>query len=61
MSRSERPQGRLLHQELTLTYDYALGKVAGTFWIPAHLRGTTEEGIVVSDYQVGAPKPESTA
>jgi hypothetical protein len=37
------------------------GKVAGTFWIPAHLRGTTEEGIVVSDYQVGAPKPESTA
>jgi uncharacterized OB-fold protein len=32
MSRSERPQGRLLHQELTLTYDYALGKVAGTFF-----------------------------
>jgi hypothetical protein len=28
------------------------GKVAGTFWIPSHVRGTTEEGIVVSDYQV---------
>jgi hypothetical protein len=37
------------------------GKVAGTFWIPSHVRGSTEEGIVVSNYQVNAPGQESTA
>ena len=32
MSPSDQQRGQLLHQELTLTYDYALGKVAGTFF-----------------------------
>jgi hypothetical protein len=36
------------------------GKVAGTFWIPCHVRGTVEEGVVASDYQVGAPRQKST-
>jgi hypothetical protein len=35
------------------------GKVAGTFWIPSHVRGSTEEGIIVSDYQVSASKQET--
>jgi hypothetical protein len=35
------------------------GKVAGTFWIPSHVRGTSDEGVVVSDYRVnGASLPE---
>jgi hypothetical protein len=36
------------------------GKVAGTFWIPSHVRGSTEEGVVVSDYQISAPRQENT-
>jgi hypothetical protein len=32
------------------------GKVAGTFWIPAHVRGSAKQGVVVSDYNVNAPK-----
>lgn len=32
------------------------GKYAGRFWIPAHVRGTTESGIVVKDYNVKAPR-----
>jgi hypothetical protein len=36
------------------------GKVAGTFWIPSHVRGTVEGGVVASDYQVGAPRQKST-
>jgi hypothetical protein len=31
------------------------GKVAGTFWVPAHTRGEIKQGIVVSDYNVKAP------
>jgi hypothetical protein len=31
------------------------GKLAGTFWVPAHVRGSLEEGAVVSDYKVGSP------
>jgi hypothetical protein len=31
------------------------GKIPGTFWIPSHARGSLEEGVVVSDYKVGAP------
>lgn len=34
------------------------GRVAGTFWIPAHVRGSSKEGIVFSDYKVNAPKPQ---
>jgi hypothetical protein len=33
------------------------GRVAGTVWRPAHVRGSADEGIVVSDYEVGSPKP----
>jgi hypothetical protein len=32
------------------------GKVAGTFWIPSHVRGSIKEGVVVSDYRVAGPK-----
>lgn len=40
----------------TYTEDRPLfGKVAGTFWVPAHVRGSAKEGVVVSDYRVGAP------
>ena len=28
----------------------------GDFWIPAHARGTEKKGVVVSDYEVNAPK-----
>lgn len=31
------------------------GKYAGRFWIPAHVRGSTEAGQVVKDYRVKAP------
>lgn len=31
------------------------GKYAGRFWIPAHVRGSTEAGTVVKDYRVKAP------
>lgn len=33
------------------------GRVAGTFWIPQHLRGAAERGVVVKDYNVEAPAP----
>ena len=32
------------------------GKHAGTFWVPAHTRGSLKSGVVVSDYNVKAPK-----
>jgi hypothetical protein len=32
------------------------GKVAGTFWVPVHVRGSAKEGVVVSDYRVHAPE-----
>ena len=28
------------------------GRIAGTFWVPSHVRGSIKEGIVVSDYKV---------
>jgi hypothetical protein len=28
------------------------GRIAGTFWIPSHVRGSIKEGVVVSDYNV---------
>lgn len=31
------------------------GKIAGTFWMPPHVRGSVKEGVVVSDYRVNAP------
>jgi hypothetical protein len=31
------------------------GKVAGTFWVPSHVRGSLAEGAVIADYRVGAP------
>jgi hypothetical protein len=33
------------------------GRIAGTFWVPAHVRGSLKEGVVVSDYRVNAPAP----
>lgn len=36
------------------------GKVAGTFWMPAHVRGTAKQGVVVKDYRVNAPKSQET-
>lgn len=37
------------------------GKHAGTFWVPAHVRGTAKQGVVVSDYNVkpGSPVPQT--
>lgn len=32
------------------------GKRAGTFWVPAHVRGTEQAGIIGKDYAVKAPK-----
>jgi len=32
------------------------GKYSGQFWIPAHVRGTTESGQIVKDYKVKAPR-----
>ncbi len=39
------------------------GKVAGTFWVPAHTRGSLKQGVIVSDYNVKAPNltPEPAA
>jgi hypothetical protein len=31
------------------------GKVAGTFWVPSHVRGSAREGVVISDYAVHPP------
>lgn len=31
------------------------GKYKGTFWVPMHLRGTAEEGVVKKEYKVVAP------
>lgn len=31
------------------------GKVSGTFWVPSHVRGSMEQGIVDKDYRVKAP------
>lgn len=28
------------------------GKVSGTFWVPAHVRGSADKGVVFSDYKV---------
>jgi hypothetical protein len=36
------------------------GKVAGTFWVPSHVRGDVARGVVVSDYRVNAPTVEVT-
>lgn len=41
----------------TYTEDRPLfGKVSGTFWVPSHVRGSAKQGVVVSDYNVKAPK-----
>lgn len=38
----------------TYTPDRPLfGKVAGTFWVPSHVRGSAERGAVISDYRIG--------
>lgn len=34
------------------------GKYTGTFWKPAHTRGSAEQGVVVKDYDVQAPVAE---
>lgn len=40
----------------TYTEDRPLfGKYSGQFWIPSHVRGTTEVGAIVKDYSVKAP------
>jgi hypothetical protein len=35
------------------------GKYAGRFWIPAHVRGSSDVGIVGKDYRVNAPKEDA--
>lgn len=32
------------------------GRVSGTFWVPAHVRGDRDSGVVASDYRVKGPK-----
>tara|TARA_R110000824_G_scaffold7695_2_gene34763 strand:+ start:4176 stop:5231 length:1056 start_codon:yes stop_codon:yes gene_type:complete len=42
----------------TYTADKPLGGpkgAVGTFWVPSHVRGTKDEGIIVKDYDVNAP------
>lgn len=40
----------------TYTEDAPLfGKLTGRFWVPAHVRGTTDHGVVGKDYAVLAP------
>ncbi len=34
------------------------GKFTGTFWKPAHVRGSQEHGIVVKDYVIKVPSPD---
>lgn len=36
------------------------GKHPGTFWVPAHVRGRAEAGIVVKDYSVKAPRGDAS-
>jgi hypothetical protein len=31
----------------------------GSFWMPAHVRGSLDRGVVVSDYNVNGPGPEA--
>jgi hypothetical protein len=39
----------------TYTEDAPLfGRITGTFWIPAHVRGTASEGLISSEYRVSA-------
>jgi hypothetical protein len=39
----------------TYTEDAPLfGRIVGTFWIPAHVRGTASEGVISSEYSVSA-------
>jgi hypothetical protein len=33
------------------------GKYSGTFWVPAHIRGSDELGVVAKDYQTTPPPP----
>lgn len=35
------------------------GKYAGQFWIPAHVRGTADAGIVAKDYRILAPEEQT--
>lgn len=37
------------------------GRVTGTFWVPQHIRGNAESGVVVKDYNVKAPKARNGA
>lgn len=37
------------------------GKYAGRFWIPAHVRGSAEIGLVGKDYAVNAPRKQDAA
>ena len=39
-----------------------MGKgIYGTFWVPAHVRGSLDQGKVISTYNVMAPMPQATA
>lgn len=40
----------------TYTEDRPLfGKHSGTFWVPSHVRGSANEGVIISDYNIKAP------
>jgi len=34
----------------------AFGKLAGRFWVPAHIRGSIDSGLVMGDYKIGLPR-----
>lgn len=41
----------------TYTEDKPLfGKYSGRFWVPAHVRGSSDAGRIIKDYRVNAPK-----
>ena len=45
----------------TYTADKPLGGpkgAVGTFWIPSHIRGSKDEGVIVKDYNVNTPAPD---
>jgi hypothetical protein len=36
------------------------GKYTGTVWVPAHIRGSADQGVVDKDYRVKAPKSQES-
>lgn len=48
-------RGHLKHYKEDGPGMFGLGKKYGTFWVPAHTRGDTKNGTIISTYDVKAP------